>query len=237
MRYLIQSGGIMQKERRCVELNTLKHTSCPFHNLAEHKGDYVPVGSVEFTVEFARLNDILLPANISYPKNLLHFLKRKVWLDKFSNVNEDMFVKPLNTKVFTGAIKKTLKESVKPDEDVWVSNPLDIDAEFRYYVLDGKVVGQSRYDAGDNDIEPDDNVVLQIIKEYKGQPIGYSIDVGIVKGETILIEVNDGWSLGYYPWGNLKEKDYVNLITKRWTEICWNSHKLIELMRNQNDYH
>jgi hypothetical protein len=60
-----------------------------------------------------------------------------------------------------------------------------------------------------------------MICDYADQPIGYSIDVGINSdsGETVLIEVNDGWALGLYPWGNMSNESYVDLITKRWKQI------------------
>ena len=142
------------------------------------------------------------------------------WLkNKFSNVDDNLFVKPVKTKIFTGGIKKKLTEIVCPDEDVWVSDPLDIEAEFRYYVMDRKILGSSRYDDKDNDCFPNEDVVRQIIEKYKNQPAGYAIDVGVVGGETILIEVNDGWALGYYPWGDFTRQQYVDLITARWKQI------------------
>jgi hypothetical protein len=53
------------------------------------------------------------------------------------------------------------------------------------------------------------------------QPAGMSLDFGVTdKGETILVEANDGWALGYYPWGNLTPSGYANLIVERWMEIC-----------------
>ena len=32
------------------------------------------------------------------------------------------------------------------------------------------------------------------------------------------VEVNDGWALGYYPWG-LKQNKYLDLIQSRWEEL------------------
>ncbi len=226
-KYLIQSGGIMQKERRCLLSADFAHST--FQDLSGGKSTFIPIGSVEFVNEFARLNDILIPQNISYPVSLLPFLKRKIWKDEYKNVDDDLFVKPVNTKVFTGAIKKNLSEQVKDTEQVWVSDPIDFTAEFRFYILKKKILGYSRYDDGEDEITPSQNTVELMIKAYKTQPIGYAIDVGVVNGETILIEVNDGWSLGYYPWGNCSQSDYVDLITERWKEIVKKSDKLKEL--------
>jgi len=229
MRYLIQSGDIMRKEGRCITHNAVKFSYSDLYSLPQYIGDYTPVGSVEFTAEFARLNNLYLPANISYPKELLPFLNRKVWQDEFSNVKKEMFVKPVNTKVFTGAIKNVLVEQVNEKELVWVSNPVEFTAEFRFYILDKKILGYSRYDDSEEDeIEPDEKIVESMIESFTSQPNGYAIDVGIMNGETVLIEINDGWSLGYYPWGNCSEKDYVALITARWTQIRYIKKLLIQ---------
>jgi hypothetical protein len=63
------------------------------------------------------------------------------------------------------------------------------------------------------------NSVKQMIAVYTESPIGYTLDVGPIDNKTILIEVNDGWSLGLYPWGTMTNDKYVELITKRWCEI------------------
>jgi len=34
-----------------------------------------------------------------------------------------------------------------------------------------------------------------------------------------LVEVNDGWSLGFYPWGTMSDQKYLDLITLRWKQI------------------
>ena len=226
-KYLIQAGGIMQKERRCLLNAELINSS--FESLPDNKGMFIPIGSVEFVNEYSRLNDILIPQNISYPVSLLPFLKRKIWKDEYKNVDDDLFVKPVNTKIFTGAIKRNLPEHVKDNEQVWVSDPIEFTAEFRFYILKEKILGYSRYDDGEDEITPSHNIVELMIKAYKTQPIGYAIDVVVVNGETILIEVNDGWSLGYYPWGNCSQSDYVELITERWKEIVKKSDELKEL--------
>jgi len=130
-------------------------------------------------------------------------------------------VKPQQTKVFTGAIKERIDETVSNAEPVWVSTPVQFTSEYRFYIIDKRIAGYSRYDPGDDDdIEPDVTVVEQMVAEYAMQPVAYSIDVGIHNGDTILIEVNDGWSLGYYPWGTMTEQRYIELIRKRWQEIA-----------------
>lgn len=219
-KFLVQSGDIMIRERRCA-LSYEGHVSfSDFNSLDQHLGDFIPVGSVEFTREFARLNGIALPEWQTYPPSLQIFAGRRLWKGTFSDAEMDDFVKPLRTKAFTGDIKSQINEAVDPREPVWISDPVEFKAEFRYYVLDRAIVGFSRYDDKDEEISPPEKDRVQImIDSYEGQPIGYSIDVGIIDKGAVLVEVNDGWSLGYYPWGNMTPRSYVDLIEARWKQI------------------
>ncbi|WP_238996654.1 ATP-grasp domain-containing protein [Paenibacillus pinistramenti] len=48
-------------------------------------------------------------------------------------------------------------------------------------------------------------------------PNGYAVDIGLTdKGETLLIEVNDGYALGQY---GLNTLDYAKLLSARWSEL------------------
>ena len=49
-------------------------------------------------------------------------------------------------------------------------------------------------------------------------PAGYGIDFGITDdGKTLLVEVNDGHSLGNY---NLRPVEYAKLLEARWDELA-----------------
>jgi hypothetical protein len=229
--YFLQRGDVLLKEKFAVKNLNLSSVFCAYDDIVDFFNklsilnsipqNYIPVGSVEFINKYADNFGIDLPENISYPECLQKYLKRDLRKGIFLDANDYEFVKPQSTKIFTGAIKKDLKENVVDCEPVWISEPMSFDAEFRYYVVDGKIVGHSRYDDFENDLCADENVVRQMICDYTDQPVGYSIDVGINSdnGETVLIEVNDGWALGLYPWGNMSNESYVDLITKRWKQI------------------
>ena len=220
MRYLLQTGDYMRKEKLAITRTNLPCVACSYDELSELEGaDYIPVGTVEYVNEYCRVKNITPPTNISYPVELVKFLNRSVWQSSYSFAKEYQFVKPRNTKVFTGAVKKDIEETVKDDEPVWISDPMTFTAEFRFYIIENHIAGYSRYDDGDDNIQPDINTVQQMITEYTKSPIGYVLDVGPVDNKTVLIEVNDGWSLGYYPWGTMTTDKYVELITKRWCEI------------------
>lgn len=218
--YLLQSGSILSKEKTAVRLGSEPYVYWAFNDLTQcPHHDYIPIGSVEFVTEFCKVSKINLPNNISYPDELHLFLNRQVWQDTFSNVESELFVKPIETKLFTGGIKQSLTEQVDPGTKVWVSEPIKLTSEFRCYIINAKMVGYSRYDDGDNEEMFNVNVINQMIDAYATAPAGYAIDVGIVNNQTVLIEVNDGWSLGLYPWGTMTNQKYVELITKRWKQI------------------
>lgn len=222
MKYLLQHGDWMRKEKMTVIMPDLPRQVCAYENLVNlPTDDYIPIGTVEYITKFAELFNITLPANISYPFTLRQYLKRLIWKDQYQNVEPNLFVKPTKTKTFTGDIKSNITEYINPTEMVWVSDPIIILNEYRFYINNQEIVGHSRYDATENpDIEPDIELVNRMIKDYTDQPIGYSIDIGIMnKNETVLIEVNDGWALGLYPWGNMTNEKYLKLITDRWKEI------------------
>lgn len=222
--YLLQQEDVLRKEKNIILFGEHPHVSVSYNNLdsAELKSNLIPIGSVEFVTKYCSLHNIALPKNKSYPIELVSFLKRKIRQGTFGSTLETEFVKPIKTKLFTGAIKKEITESVENDEPVWISDVVQFIAEFRCYVIDGQLVGYSRYDDSEEVINFDDSVVNSMIEKYTSQPIGYSIDIGIVKDETVLVEVNDGWSLGYYPWGTMTSQKYVELITKRWNQILEN---------------
>jgi hypothetical protein len=225
--YLIQKN-FMRKEQRAIEQGTeydviKMEVNYPELERILSKKFVVPVGTVEFTQRYCELNGFELPDNISYPDSLNKYLDRYVWKIPFNLARSNEFVKPVKTKQFTGCIKSQLTEQVDAEEMVWVSEPVEFLCEYRYYIIDGKVVGYSQYDDGEHPNEPDIQVVKDMVSDYVDAPIGYTIDVGIdSSGRTILVEVNDGWALGLYPWGNMSNRDYVELITRRWMQIIQN---------------
>lgn len=224
MNYLLQQGDFLSKEKIAVKKCAREFTSCAYEHLEKwiseyDPRDYIPMGTVEYTQRFCELAGIKLPDNISYPPELRPYLHRRIRVGKFSDADADEFVKPLGTKVFTGAVKRELTEAVDNAEEVWISEPVEFSAEFRYYIVNRQVVGSSRYDDGDDPVLVDSGLVEEMVSAYSTQPVGYSIDVGLVDGQTVLVEVNDGWALGLYTWGTMTDAAYVELITRRWQQI------------------
>ena len=221
MHYLIQSGQACRDERNLFAATDHPRTIIAYDDLAPVADPRatVPVGSVEFVRRYADLNRIPLPDGDTYPEPLRWALRRPVQSCAFSAVPAGFFCKPMRTKAFTGGIAPDANETIDLNEPVWCSPPIQLLAEFRVYIVNGRVVGSSRYDDGDDEVELEMEFVHRMIAAYSDAPAGYALDVGVTDAGGLLVEANDGWALGYYRWGNMSGSDYIELLTKRWVEI------------------
>jgi len=165
------------------------------------------------------------PEEIDYPEEIRSYLGRNVWRSTLHTIYNDhtlwpVFVKPVKGKQFNGTLVKSLKDMVglgsQEDRQIWCSDPVDFVSEWRCYVRYGKLVDCRRY-KGDITKSPNYDTILRCIEDYKSQPAGYAIDFGITsEGKTLLIEANDGYSMGSY---GLHCLDYAKLISARWHQI------------------
>ncbi|MBQ69651.1 hypothetical protein CL689_06290 [Candidatus Saccharibacteria bacterium] len=228
-------------------LENIQTVNVKLGGLAEHQGRltseaelWVPVGSVEFVREAMLVAGIKEPENLSYPEPLMKYLGRSVRKGSLSEVSEPCFIKPQATKLFTGFVYDPAKEvdqysehdieqlmaltEPRAQKDLWISEPVSWSAEFRFYILNGKIAGFGRYD--DNEEEwflPDLDVVNQMLDSWRDLgtlPAACSIDVGVLSGGggTTLVECNDAWALGYYK-GSLNPSNYVQMLAARWIEL------------------
>jgi peptidyl-tRNA hydrolase len=70
---------------------------------------------------------------------------------------------------------------------------------------------------GDPLIFPDVDVARRAVKAFEARPISFGMDWGITRsGKTLLVEVNDGFSLGNY---GLRGPAYTALIESRWRQL------------------
>lgn len=203
------------------------------------RGTCVPIGTVEFVRRAMSLAGIREPANLSYPEVLEPYLHRLLELIPAGLVVGRLFVKPTATKAFTGFVFGTLDEpddldthdrrqhaaflALSPDELVWASEPVRWQSEVRYYVLDGQIVGEGRYDAGPEDAPlPERTIVEEMARRFSASaasPAAFAIDAGVLDdGATALVEVNDAWALGFYS-GTLEPRDYVRMLCRRWRQL------------------
>jgi len=227
MSYLIQVGDICMSEKRAVRgQGEIFRSSYEDLHPSKAPADSTPIGSVEFCSKWLGLLGIEVPEPISYPSSLQTFLGRSIDGSLlYADVPDGWFVKPrTRIKAFTGHLKGQAQEPLPRDisaMEVWCSPPVRFLAEWRYYVMGGVCLGVSRYD--DSGIEypdPPRTLVDAAVAAFTGHPCGYAIDFGLLDdGRYALVEVNDGWALGYYTWGTLDPADYAWLVAMRWREI------------------
>lgn len=193
---------------------------------------YIPIGSVEFCRSLAKNLGITLKEDFGFIERLSDFYAAPFKKTLYKDVPDDFFIKPAEKiKQFNAGIKKhTLKESVPENTPVFMAKPVRYIKEWRFYILNGEIKGFSRYDDGLQEETPEEieqmkSLVLNILTKFDTDIIGYSIDVGLFEKEgrayPALIEINDGWALGLYQWGNdaISSKDYLALIERRWMQI------------------
>lgn len=185
-----------------------------------------PVGSVEFVREWMRLAGVREPEPIDYPTSLHHALGRFVVKVPYAQASHGCWIKPVATKAWEPRIMDG-DPFVAPDEPVWEAAPIAPEqflGEWRVYVRHGRIIGHGRYDdSPDERIAYDISRVLSWVDAYtaSGQaPAGYALDVAhMADGRTILIEVTDGWAIGYYR-GTCSPADYAGMLAARWAEIA-----------------
>lgn len=163
---------------------------------------------------------------IEYPDALTPFCGRRIWsttLKELARNSKDwnVFVKPKETKRFTG--KVILEQSdfiglphAEEGVEVWCSEIVDFRAEWRCFVRYGEVLDARRY-TGEYGLAPDKNVILDAVAAWKEAPAAYALDVGLTAdGRTLLVEVNDGHSLGSYGLGSAA---YARFLSARWAQM------------------
>lgn len=164
----------------------------------------LPVGSVEFVRQAMDVLQITEPANLSYPAAAIPYLQRKV----------------VGTLCEHDQIQRAAFLATPPDAMVWVSEPVQWQSEWRYYVSGGQVIGKARYDedGADNAAVPDLMVVQACMADIAIKH-PYAIDFGVMStGETALVEVNDAWAIGLYSRA-LEPRAYLEFLRSRWDSI------------------
>lgn len=188
--------------------------------------DALPIGSVEFMRKYMELSNIQEPINISYPQEFTEHYHRNITTILKKHVPDNVFVKPIDTKLFTGFVynKKTIDpnheyNSIPNDTTLYISDVVNFIAEWRCYISNYKLIGIARYD--DNDEEHDETMVKLFVNSLtEKMAIKYgSIDVGLLDNYRMsIVECNDAWSLGLYK-GSISNEDYISMLWGRWVEL------------------
>lgn len=189
-------------------------------------------GSVPFMRHALRNLGKDLPNENCYPEAIWDLLYREVkalrslreakqMLDK----GQTLFIKPAHLKRFTGFVTCDSMDprfnGVSDSIPVWVATPVQWLSEWRSYVYHGAVLCTKPAPGADKSIIPDFAVIYAAVEQLsdEGAPDGYAIDFGVLAtGETALVEMNDGFSIGAYG-DRMKPNDYWSVITARWWQL------------------
>jgi len=166
------------------------------------------------------------PEPLDYPDELEPWMgrtvERAVLEDVRNRVNPGIFVKPVNHKVFTGFVMTgSFDDAIKlapypPDEPVWLCTAIDFVSEYRVYLIGDEILGAHFY-RGDWSVAPSRKEVEAMVTAWKSKPASCTIDVGVdTEGRTLLVEVNDGYSVGNY---GMICTSYARMLEARWQEL------------------
>ena len=166
----------------------------------------------------------IVPKYLDYPEELVDFLGRKIWKIRLKDIHNEkfpVFIKPVEEKIAPGIVVKS-KEDLEeyrlldPETEIFCSEVVSLVSEWRCFLIYGQVIGIHFY-YGDCELECDRAVIDAAVNDYPDMPAGFAMDFGVTDdGRTILIEVNDGYSLGAY---GLEPTLYARLLTARWAEL------------------
>ena len=168
--------------------------------------------------------------SIDYPESIFPYLQRDIKVEtvedvlKYVNQGQPIFAKPVKQKLFRGQVFEDIASLVAlapfaDDVPVYTSKPVKFVSEWRTYVVDDEIRRFCFY-RGVPHITPDFSdayAVAQTLQNTGESTRSYSIDLGMdTEGETHLIEINDGFSLGNY---GLPTDEYAHLILTRWQKL------------------
>jgi hypothetical protein len=172
-----------------------------------------------------------LPPPLDIPEELYPYTKRNIQLGTIKSFMDNgsfpLFVKPRVPKLFTGMVVSSADEiemfrhlhTDDLDMEIMASDVVKFVSEYRTFVIEGHAYDCRKY-SGDHRITPDFKFIDEAIKNYKSAPISYGIDFGVTdKGETMLIEANDGYSLGTYGFDCFH---YTRMGILRWNQLLNN---------------
>jgi hypothetical protein len=169
------------------------------------------------------------PPMLDYPAGLERYLGRRIVAATLRDVIRGSFLLPFhlkpreNHKLFTGLIVRTLDDLdflIERGTDaltpVYVSEYRKFKTEWRAMILRGEVLNVSCY-YGEPLVFPDPGVIKAAVGDFRDAPVGYAMDWAVTnEGETVLIEVNDGFGLGNY---GCRGPQYIELVEARWREM------------------
>ena len=160
-----------------------------------------------------------------YPEELTNFRGRKIWqikLKDLRNTELPVFIKPVEEKIAPGIVVNSWADVeeeyglIDPETEIYCSEPVKFFSEWRCFLLYGHIVGIQFY-YGNRDATCDQAVINAAVETFSKHPAACALDFGVTEdGRTLLIEMNDGYSLGTY---GLDPVLYARVLTARWAEL------------------
>lgn len=167
----------------------------------------------------------IIPEHYGYPEELKDFVGRRIWkirLKDLRNTPLPVFIKPVEEKSAPGIVVRSWADVeeeyglVDLDAEIYCSEPVHFASEWRCFLLYGHIAGIQFY-YGNRDAVYDRSVINAAVEAFSKRPTACSLDFGVTEdGRTLLIEMNDGYSLGTY---GLDPALYARVLTARWAEL------------------
>jgi len=189
------------------------------------KGQCSPViGTIDTMSELFNLLRVDIP-NFDYVENIGRNIY-KTTVDKFILTFDGTpkFIKPIKNKIFDGIVIGSYENlnyiKFAKGEEIYVSDVLDIDSEWRFYVHYGNTLNWSHMKGNIFNL-PSFTTVKKIISSIKNPPVSYTVDVAkLHDNSTVLVELNDFYAIGSY---GLDCETYSKMLEQRYFEILKNN--------------
>lgn len=175
---------------------------------------------------------VTLPPADNLPERLTAYRGRRIERSTWGRLrrqfesgalSEPVFVKPWRRNKGFPSIAVFSADDIEghsrlsDDDEVLIAEYVVFLSEWRCFVCRGEVVDVSHYQ-GDPFCFPDPKTIRSALEDFgPDAPAGYGIDFGILEnGRTVLVEVNEGYSLGSY---GLNSIEYAQLLRERWLQL------------------
>ena len=180
----------------------------------------IVVTGVEESVEY--LGYKIFPIDDTWAKDFKLRNEQFCLLDEIKEY--PCFIKPAqDIKAFTGIIVENYKEAKLFTNDysgiLSVQEIIEIESEYRLYYTETRGILGVKHYLGNPYLVPNEEFVNILVNRAKKElkQKSFSLDIGIKEnGETVLIEINDGWAIGNY---GLSPNLYYSFIKARWLQI------------------
>lgn len=200
------------------EDHEIKYSS--FLGFQQYPKNYIPVGSINFCLSYLNKYHSKKVYPINIPECLLNFefTKRQVFYGSEMDVSGNQFVK--SKDVFKG-FRDIIVSMPPPPGNYLISEVVDFFSEWRAFVFNGTLLDVRQY-SGELGIYPDLKIINKMIQTYQNNnaPKAYTLDVGITKKGTSLIEVHDFFSVGLYGFDFPEKLPYM--LSQTWNSLVKN---------------